>query len=194
MEPFSQFLSPPQKKKKTRKKKTTHHFLGRTHQILTLSNFSVARCRFGELCLGRGPELLQHVGECFRQILAGTLRCGSKALCRPDRQGAITYRRPEISDNFANKTSEHVHATRRETSWGITRGLQLSEIENCAGYIPLHVLLYASNTVIQRDYENCCPRGLLFNNKVFKCACPWPLLQESRAQSKFKHESTGQRS
>ena len=53
----------------------------------------------GELCLGRGPELLQYAGEWFccrgfRQIVAGILRGGSKALCQMEDEyiGDISYK------------------------------------------------------------------------------------------------------
>ena len=61
----------------------------------------------------------------------------------------------------------------------------------------LYVPLYASNTVVKRDYENGCPHGLLFINKDLKCGevlMPMTPFLESRALSKFKHESTGQSS
>ena len=56
---------------------------------------------------------------------------------------------------------------------------------------------YATNTAVKRDYENCCPHGLLFINKALKCGEVRMLMTpflESRALSKFTHESTGQRS
>ena len=59
------------------------------------------------------------------------------------------------------------------------------------------VPMYVSNTAVKRDYENCCPHGLLFINKALKCGEVRMLMTpflESRALSKFTHESTGQRS
>ena len=57
----------------------------------------------------------------------------------------------------------------------------------------LYVPVYASNTAVKRDYENCCPHGLLFINKALKCGEVCMLMTiflESRALSKFTHEST----
>ena len=62
---------------------------------------------------------------------------------------------------------------------------------------PLYVPVYASHTVVKRDYENCCTKGLLFIIKVLKCGEVRMLMtpfRESRALSKFKYESTGRRS
>ena len=61
----------------------------------------------------------------------------------------------------------------------------------------LYVPVYASNTVVKRDYENYCPHGLFFINKALKrgeVRMPMTPFLESRALSKFKYESTGQRS
>ena len=65
----------------------------------------------------------------------------------PRGESAIAYFRPEMSDKIVNKAS--VHAARRATNQHTAMGLQLS----------LFVHVYASNTVLERDYENCCPHG-----------------------------------
>ena len=58
----------------------------------------------------------------------------------------------------------------------------------------LYVPVYASNTAVKRDYENCCPHGLLFVNKALKCGEVRMLMTpflESRALSKFTHKKQG---
>ena len=49
--------------------------------------------------------------------------------------------------------------------------------------------MYASNTVVKRDYENCCPHGLLFINKALKCGevrMPMTPFLESRARIRIQ--------
>ena len=114
-----------------------------------MKSFSCLQPHFGELCLGRGPELLQYAGEWFccrgfRQIVAGTLCGGLKALCQMEDEyiGNILYKfrdrwprepqfRPEMSEKFVTESRKHVHAARRATNYRRAMGLQISEIENC---------------------------------------------------------------
>ena len=56
-------------------------------------------------------------------------------------------------ENFVNKPSKHVHATRHATNWHTARGLQLSEIENCVAKIVCsHVCIkYCCKALLQEQ-------------------------------------------
>ena len=58
----------------------------------------------------------------------------------------------------------------------------------------LYVPVYASNTVVKRDYENCCPHGSLFIYKARKCGEVRMLMTpfvESRAPTNLNMNQQG---
>ena len=109
---------------------------------------------------------------------------------------------------------EHAHSTRPAgwrlcSTYNIRQLSDASSVRDCKGLATFGnrelccinhcICLYMHQTlaVVKRDYENCCPHGLLFINKALKCGEVRMLMTpflESRALSKFKQESTGQRS
>ena len=79
---------------------------------ITIKSFSCLQPHFGELCLGCGPDSLQYTGERFccrglRQIVAGILRGGLKALCQmeDDYIGNTLYKFRNLRDRAPMRIS-----------------------------------------------------------------------------------------
>ena len=143
-----------------------------------MKSFSCLQPHFGELCLGRGPESLQHTGEWFccrgfRPIVDGrsTWRVESFVsngrwtywqhfvwISRPARQSPITYSRSEMSEKIVHKASEPWRACRTSR----------------------HKLAHCEGLATFGNRKSCCINHCMCPclstkpSSAERCACSWP--------------------